>query len=332
MAIEGFDYKEQVIGTNDTNQYSFDFFIFDDTDLLIYVQDDSGNLIGTYRGDDTSFLSGITFDTTNGGGTVTLINDLPDSYVMTMFLANDAPDQPGSFPNARSFTFDAIEYALDFIAACVQRVAYLAQRSVKLHDLDDIDGFNPTLPMGMSENPLGVLSVNEAGNGFEIGITLTDIANAEGYASEAQTSAANSAASATASAASAAAAAISAEEAEMAAAGGYTILPNVSLPAQNPQVVNPAVSLPLAGVNREMIFVSGGSSGPQVMSANPQIVAGLAPGNELTLVGCDGTNTIKFVDGNGMFLNGDAILGSGDTLGLVWNGQQWSEIFRRSAS
>ena len=86
---------------------------------------------------------------------------------MTMFMANDLPDQPSSFPNKLSFTLPAIEGALDFLAACIQRIAWLAQRSVKMHDLDDIDSFDPTLPINPSGNPGMTIRVKPDGSGFE---------------------------------------------------------------------------------------------------------------------------------------------------------------------
>lgn len=175
MAIQGFDYKEQVLGTGDATQYTFDFLIQDPTHLLIWVQDSAGKIVGSYRGDDITFLAGLIFDAKNGGGTVTLVSNLADAYVMTMFLANDAPDQPSSFPNKFSFTLEAIEAALDYIASWGQRIAYLAQRSVKMHDVDDIDLFDPTLPVNPAGNPGGVLSVKTDGTGFEFAVTTQNI-------------------------------------------------------------------------------------------------------------------------------------------------------------
>jgi hypothetical protein len=166
--IQGFNIKEQVLGQADSNVYTFDFKIFDVTDLLIYVQDSSGNIVEKIRGDDTTFLSGVTFDSIKGGGTVTLINNLGDEFIMTMFSASDLPDQPTSFPNKTSFTLKAIEGALDYLATLIQRVAWIAQRSMRMHDLDDIDSFDPTLPPNIANYPGGILAVKMDGSGFEI--------------------------------------------------------------------------------------------------------------------------------------------------------------------
>ena len=177
--IEGFDVKDQALGTGDTLSYTFDFKIYDPTDLLIWVQDGGGNIVEKVRGDDTSYLASVTFDPLNGGGTVTLAAFLPDTYTMTMMLAPDAPDQPTSFPNKWSFSFEVLEGALDFLASQIQRVAYLAQRAMVLHDLDDVTAFDPTLPLGIGSKPGGIVSVKSDGSGFECVVGTANIAAAQ---------------------------------------------------------------------------------------------------------------------------------------------------------
>lgn len=166
--IQGFDVKEQWLGTGDANSYTFDFKIFDPSELLIYVQDTSGNVVEQIRGDDTTFLAGVSFDSIQGGGTITLINNLTDGYSLTALSANDLPDQPTAFPNKSSFSLRAIEGALDYLAIQIQRISWLAQRSMRMHDLDDIDSFNPTLPQNIASYPGGILAVKEDGSGFEV--------------------------------------------------------------------------------------------------------------------------------------------------------------------
>lgn len=294
MAIEGFDYKEQWIGTGDTNLYSFDFLIFDPSEVLAYLQDDSGAMVGIYRGNDPTFFSGVTFDS-DGGGQVTLVADLAENYILSLFLANDLPDQPSSWPNARSFTLDALESALDYMAAWGQRIAFLAQRAVKLHPLDDLDDFDPTMPINASLNPGGVLSIKQDGTGLEFGATVQQLD---------PTAAAN--------------------------ASAYQVIPNIALPAQSPQVVVATVGIAVQSVKRQMMFVSSGSGGAISMTANPQVAPGNAPGNELTLVGCDGSNTVQLANGNGLLLSGNMVLANGSVLSLGWNGQVWFEISRRT--
>jgi hypothetical protein len=251
MSIKGFDYKEQYIGTDDTSAYEFSFKIFDPSELRIYIQDHLGNILADdIDGDDQVWLSGVTFDAIEGGGTVNLASNLPANYFLTIFLANDAPNQPASFPNKVSFTFNAIEKALDYLGAAIQRVAYLTQRSMRLHDLDDISAWDMRLPMNLVDNPLAILTINADGTGFALGPTTTVLnqlvaeaaasavaaeisaenaavyeANAQSAANAAENDANNAETSANTASASAAAAAASAAQA---AGTGFLTLPEIT--------------------------------------------------------------------------------------------------------
>lgn len=174
MSIEGFDYKEQWIGTGDITAYDFSFKIFDVSQLRFYIQDYLGNILADdLDGTDTTWLSGVTFDSAAGGGTINLLTPLPDNFSLAVYLANDLPAQPTEFRNKSSFTMEIVEAALDYLAAAIQRVAYLAQRSIRLHDLDDIDNWDMRLPINLSNFPLAILTINSDGTGFALGPTTT---------------------------------------------------------------------------------------------------------------------------------------------------------------
>lgn len=286
--IEGFDVKDQALGTGDNNVYTFDFRIFAPTDLLIYVQDLSNNIIQTIRGDDTTFLASLVFDARKGGGTVTLANNLNDGFVMTFILAPDVPIQGTAFSNQRSFTLPAVESALDYLAVLIQRVAWFAQRSLKLHDLDDVTEFNPTLPYSIKNYPGGIISVKEDGTGFEIASTVGQIG------------AANSA--------------------------GYYVRAGMSrgLPA----TVLAASGVVTSGVQREVVFVQS-TGGTIAVAKNPQITPGTSIGQELIVIGCSAINILTLANGNGLDLGSTMSLGAGNALGLIWDGANWSEVFRR---
>ena len=323
MAIEGFQIKDQVLGTGDTNVYTFNLYLLQASDLLIWIQDGAGNIVETHTGDDTTFVSGLTFDDT-GEGTVTLVNDLPDTYVMTLLMANDAPDQTTAFSNKNSFTLSILESALDRTIALLQRVAYLAQRSVKMHDLDDIDSFDPTLPYNIGANPGGIVSVKEDGSGFEIVVNTGEISSAQGYATTATTQAANAALSAT----QAAAAAIAAAASAAAAAAGFFASGTRAAPIS----ITATGGVSSGGQARQMKFIHG-SPGAVLVTANPQVAqGGVVVGNEMVIIGCDDTNTVKFTNGNGLALHGDIILGDSDVLSLIWDGTLWLETSRSAST
>lgn len=175
MSIEGFDVKEQWIGTSDMSSYTFDFLIYDPTQIYMYIQDNLGNLIAEFDGTDTDWISSISFDPVLGGGTINLATALNNAWVLTAFEANDLPAQPSEFTSKGSFTMEAVEGALDYLAAAIQRVAYLSQRAVRLHDLDDVTAFDMRLPIGLSANPDGIITVNSDGTGFAVTASFADL-------------------------------------------------------------------------------------------------------------------------------------------------------------
>lgn len=166
--VQGFNIKEQALGDGINNTFTFDFKIFKATSLLIYIQDAAGNILQKFRGDNTDYLSSAVFDSIKGGGSITLVTTPLEDYVITMFSASDAPDQPTSFGNKTSFSLPAIEGALDFLASCIQRVSFLAKRSMRMHDLDDTDNFDPTLPPNIANYPGGIIAVKLDRSGFEV--------------------------------------------------------------------------------------------------------------------------------------------------------------------
>lgn len=78
---------------------------------------------------------------------------------------------------------------------------------------------------------------------------------------------------------------------------------------------------------RQMWFVQG-SGGHVDITANPQVSAGSDVGQELVIVGRNDDQTLQFDDGNGLSLNGSAVLGANSVLNLVWNGSLWLETSR----
>lgn len=83
-----------------------------------------------------------------------------------------------------------------------------------------------------------------------------------------------------------------------------------------------------AGVADELIFVQG-SGGAINITANPQIAAGTAVGQVLSLVGRSASSTVLLEDGNGLDMNGEYLLTDNAEIGFNWDGTNWSERYRR---
>lgn len=320
--IAGFNVKDVAIGTGDTDSYNIGFVVDEVTDLLVWAQDGNGVIQGEYRGDDTTFLSSVTFNPDGETMSLGLQNDLPTDWVLTFFMAADEPDQESTFADKFSFNLSDIESAFDVLARFIQRVAYKSQRALVLHDLDDIDSFNPMFPYPIASYAGYVPSIKSDASGIEFVVSTGMISAAGGYATTAQSAQSAASASALAAAASALAAAASAAQA---ATGFYctsTRLVPLSITAVGGITNN--------NKPREAQFVQG-TGGVQV-TANPQISPGTVPGQELLLSGTSDPNYVRINNGTGTSQNGDMILGDGDSICYVWTGDLWTEIYRRSAT
>ena len=170
-----YDYKEEYLGTGDLAVYTFDFKIEALAQLLLVILDDAGDEVSRVRGDDTTIIDSVDYDAVQGGGTVTLIDDLETDYTLHMFLANDEPTQPYEFKNKGDLTLSRLEAALDFLGGAVQRLAFLAKRSIKLYDLDDVEEFDCSLPAGIIDATGVYIGVNADRDGLAL-YTADDIA------------------------------------------------------------------------------------------------------------------------------------------------------------
>lgn len=77
----------------------------------------------------------------------------------------------------------------------------------------------------------------------------------------------------------------------------------------------------------QVIFIQG-SGGAVDITANPQIEAHTVVGARMTLIGRSDANTVQLDNGDGLELNGSAILGASDILELIWDGTFYVEIGR----
>lgn len=170
-----YNVKHTYTGTGALASYTFDFKITALTQLLVVVANADGDEVQRVRGDDVTYLSSVTFDANDGGGTVVLQANLTSGHTMLLLLADDSPTQSYEFRNKTSFTLRRFEDAMDYIAGAVQRLVYRANKALRLHDLDDEAVFDPTLPSGIASNADRVIQVNSTGTGLEYGPLSGDI-------------------------------------------------------------------------------------------------------------------------------------------------------------
>ena len=165
MSITTYAPRAEYVGTGAVSDYTFDFKMASLEHLLVVVSDDLFVQTFNVRGSDTTYLTGVVFDATNGAGTVSLVTPLPLNHNIAIILAHDAPLQEYEFRNKSDFTLRSFESALDIVMGAIQRLTYSSKRSLKVTDTSlDATAFDYTIPTpvaGMS------LKVNAGGTAFE---------------------------------------------------------------------------------------------------------------------------------------------------------------------
>jgi len=160
--------------------------------------------------------------------------------------------------------------------------------------------------------------------------SATAAASSAAAASTSQTAAANSATAAASSATAAASSAAAAAASEAAAAAAVNnAIPDIVGTRASPQAIVAGTGLAFADTSYFSIWFIQGSGGAVDVSANPQIAAGTVLGQKLTVIGRSATNTVTLEDGTGLSLNGMWVGGLDDVIGLMWDGTNWAEEYRR---
>lgn len=166
--------RKEYVGTGLLKVYSFDFKIFNISDLLVQITDDDFNLICRVRGTDSTYIHNITINPKQGG-TLVLKNVLHAGYLLTILSANDGPVQLTDLKERTSFGLPELENDLDALIVLSQRKAYLLKRSLKIGDkLSDEETFDTNLDIhstdtGVQDNRNKVLIVGSDNASFQLG-------------------------------------------------------------------------------------------------------------------------------------------------------------------
>lgn len=115
------------------------------------------------------------------------------------------------------------------------------------------------------------------------------------------------------------------------AGGGGALIRNGSGTRASPTNVSAASTISVSNLSNSLIYVQG-NGGPVTMTATTQITtAGINEFNTLVVRGRSDANSVTFVNGNGLALNGPCTLGADDTLTLIFDGTNWCEQSRSGA-
>lgn len=167
-----YDIDARYTGAGNLAEYGFTSKIEALDHLLIIILSDAGAELARFRGDGTgdtlSYLDTVEFNPVDGGGTVYLNDDLTTNHEILILLANDEPVQTRQYRTQGSFGLKDFEMALDYIIGAVQRISWLALRSIRLHDSYE-DAFEMQLPVTLT--PGAAIVINDDGDGLAMGQT-----------------------------------------------------------------------------------------------------------------------------------------------------------------
>lgn len=298
MALPIYDVVSQFTGAGNLAEYTFDFKITSADQLLVVVNDASGNEVQRVRGDDTTYLLSVDFDAIKGGGTVTLQANLPSNYEIYIFFAGDEPCQDSEFNNKRDFTLKRIEAALDKLGSFIQRTFFLAKRSVSLYDTDQLYdpvediGFDPTLPKGLAANTDELVPVVQEGGWAPVSswVRVSDIISS------------------------------------IVTSDGLST-PQIIGSRAAPSNISASIPFNVLDLFWDYRWYIQGNGGPVTIT---DITAGNNVGQRITFFIPQGVaNTVTIPDTAIRFeLNGEFVGSAGRVLALEWNGTNWQELWR----
>ena len=181
MSIASFNVRSEYTGNGTLASYTFDFKAASTSHIIVMVT--SAAFVTTFRvrGTDVTYLTSVTLNATTGG-TIVLASNLPSGHFLTILLANDEPLQASEFKDKSDFTLKRFEAALDVQAGAIQRLAYLADRSLKISDsVKDAQTFDPTIPIhnttvGTEDNVDKVFCVGDDNASLKMGPTIVSLA------------------------------------------------------------------------------------------------------------------------------------------------------------
>lgn len=86
-----------------------------------------------------------------------------------------------------------------------------------------------------------------------------------------------------------------------------------------PVAVSASSGITAANARSQVVYVIGQGGAVDISGHNPQITAGFADGDELTIYGTNSTNTVHMASGNGIVFNGDVTFRAHGVCTFTWN-------------
>ena len=191
MSISSQVSRVDYTGNGSQSVYSYSFKIFKEADLLVTVRNTTTGVESTLTLTTDYTLSGVG---ETAGGSLTLVDagqawldgdgDLDTGYVITIRRSPDLV-QETDIRNQGAYYPEGIENQFDKHTFIDQKQQDEIDRSIKLPESQPVSGFDPTLPGDFAGQADRALVSNPTGDGFDVGPTTDEIANAQAYAIDA---------------------------------------------------------------------------------------------------------------------------------------------------
>lgn len=172
MTIASATNRMDYVGNNTTDTYSYTFKIFSKNDLRVTKKNTSN--VETLLVVDTDYtVTGV--GSLSGGTIVLTAGTLATGHTLTIRRVRSLV-QETDIRNQGDFFPEAIENAFDHLVMLAQQHQDEIDRSIKNPESVSSSAFSPTLPTTITSGGGRALKINDAGTGFELGPTATQVA------------------------------------------------------------------------------------------------------------------------------------------------------------
>ena len=161
------------LGNGSTQAFSFPYYTFFQTDLLVYVYDTLlGGVTPYYLGSGFTVSGTANFQGIYPNGvTVTFASYVPLSTDIVVIIRNPNETQTFNIIENGVIPSSTLIQQLDYLTLLIQRLEDQATRSIMLADGTGAS-FNPALPSNIALSPNTYLQVNSNGNGLVLNQNL----------------------------------------------------------------------------------------------------------------------------------------------------------------
>lgn len=170
MGVSSTTNRKPWTGDGTTTTFSFPYYFFNTTDLVVYLFDPTtGNITPQILNTDYSVSGTANAQGIYPNGANVVFGTAPASGIIVIVIRVPPQVQDYSLLQNQKISSTALVQQLDYLTLLVQRMQDQITRAAVLPDGYG-SAFTPTLPNLMTLNPGAFLVVNNAGDGFDLSL------------------------------------------------------------------------------------------------------------------------------------------------------------------